>query len=247
MLLNNLWIIHQESGVCVFNEKFRDGAIDYDADMFSGFISAIITFSKEITAGKFQVKNISLGPLKISYRQAPYILISLCVDETTSKEEVERVIGEIADRFLEKYGDRLEPGKFNFDTLQFQDFSYELRDLAGQTSASGAGTSAVTGESTRTGDTGTNRGQTPELGKQLADAMSNFLDDSDDNTAFESLKSRVRERASSGGAGSRERVVNTLKIAKKFANSLLPELDFAPIFKELRRNIVDDEDDDYSF
>lgn len=130
LMLSNLWIIHRETGICIYDEKISDRyGIDFDSDLFTGFVSAIFSFSREITAGKFETRSISLGPLRISYEQDKHILVSVAVDDRLEDTETRKILEKISRRFLDRYEDLVKPGKFNHDVLQFRDFGGHIEDI----------------------------------------------------------------------------------------------------------------------
>ncbi len=235
-MLKNLWIIHRDSGICIYNQKFKEEGIDYDADMFTGFVSAIITFSREITAGKHEVKSISLGPLKISYQQAPYILVSLCVDEGMSERQIKQTLETISTRFLDRYANKLDPDTFNYDTLQFREFNKDLQELHFLKEKQVLPTSKTDQKREKISE---------KISTGLANSMKNFLDDHPNLTGFQSLQKNLKKFSTSSNART---IKNTIKMAREFANQLLPDMDFSSLFKKMEKNVIREiTDDDYSF
>lgn len=115
--LSNLWIINNNSGVCVFEGNYKE--ITMNADLISGFLVAMINFGKEL-ADK-DLKKIQFNDLKIAFRYNKLFIIAVAFTDNALDPEVQAFLKLIEDEFQSRYGKYLED--FSGDVTVFSDFN----------------------------------------------------------------------------------------------------------------------------
>ncbi|GAB4327532.1 MAG: hypothetical protein Kow0069_34430 [Promethearchaeota archaeon] len=198
-------------------------------DLFTGFTTAILQFSKWLTAGQYEFKSLTIGPFKISYLPKEAIVAGLCVEGDVRDELIEKVLVWVADRFLARFGAVVSPGRFNFDVLQFSSFKEDLEPLrrdweVPRAFASVGGTTCKVGAFHR--------------------SMANLLQGVDVGHAFEELRHEVQK-----GSCPDSKKLKSVELVEKVANEFLPDLDFAPLARRIRKNVLhsSEVENDYHF
>jgi hypothetical protein len=105
MTLHNVYII--VDGVVVFHRMY--GSIDKDSALVSSFLGAMASLSRDIT-GRGTLKSIVMPPMKIGAMQvmdSPQVLIAAATNEDFPEEAMSKVLSNIAEVFLNKYGEKI--------------------------------------------------------------------------------------------------------------------------------------------
>ncbi|HMF34577.1 MAG TPA: hypothetical protein VKK79_24360 [Candidatus Lokiarchaeia archaeon] len=232
-LMKTLWILHKASGLCIYTQDFQvTQDIDVDADLFGGFVSALLSFSQEVSRGKAQLEEIALGPVKIVYDDAGNIIVSIAFNRKASQEFISDLVTRVTERFLERFANRLPPDKFDNNITPFKAFAEDLAEIY-QPSAGGIGIEATEGQR--------NSVLVDEDYSSLSDALRKFLA-GNRAASFEALTTTLK------GAEAEEKlkVNNTIKMVEKFANKLGFDTDLEPFFEKVRTNTLGEEmEEDY--
>jgi len=121
--LSNIWIIHKENGVCIFEQNFKN--IETNSDLITGFIVAILNFGKEIADKNLQ--SIVFAGLKIMISIYDRFIIALAIDEDAPELDVKMFLEIVYDEFEKRYGNFLL--NFNGDVSIFSDFESFIETL----------------------------------------------------------------------------------------------------------------------
>ncbi|MHC1592028.1 MAG: hypothetical protein ACXQS8_08070 [Candidatus Helarchaeales archaeon] len=119
--------ILEKKGTCIFHQTFS--VIDkkkVEADLISGFFSAMLLFSKEITDKRLEIlelENVRLIFREESYKDMDYIFVAF-VDENESTAQIQEILEKIADKFFQNYGTMLE--NWNRNTEIFSGFEKQI-------------------------------------------------------------------------------------------------------------------------
>ena len=120
--LNNIWVINQE-GVCYFYKKF-DPSSPLDEHSFSNFITAMMTFTKDMFSDQFN--KLSFGAMDIFMKSFKLFRIVASCKKGTNDKKVLKALDEIGKSFAEKYSSVL---KNDFIASMFDDFNNDLDQL----------------------------------------------------------------------------------------------------------------------
>ncbi|MFX0090898.1 MAG: hypothetical protein ACFFBD_03970 [Candidatus Hodarchaeota archaeon] len=124
--INQIWIV-EDSGLCLFHSSFNnEEASSAQANIFSGFITAITAFAKEVA--KSSLRKITMGNMVLHQYKKQDLLICLSaekeIEETTLTSFFERLILEFKNEFQSLLED---PQGFDMESFEkFQTKLYEI-------------------------------------------------------------------------------------------------------------------------
>lgn len=103
-MINGVWIIKKEVGICIFSHFL--GTKEVDPQLFSGFLSSIYTFSEGIskTGG---IETLELKDMKLIYSVFSNLIFIISVTKDEEPEIIRQKISEISSAFVDKYKDNL--------------------------------------------------------------------------------------------------------------------------------------------
>jgi hypothetical protein len=101
--LQNVWVIEKTSGVCIFEANFTK--IQINADLISGFMTAITCFGTELAHS--QMKGILYKDLNMYFVNSEKIIIAMTTKKDVNEDEVDLFAENVQDEFLNKYRDEL--------------------------------------------------------------------------------------------------------------------------------------------
>lgn len=97
-MINNVWIINKTTGVLLFQKTYSKQKRKLDHDLFSGFITAILNFSEEITDVDESIRSISMGSIKFFHLSTETVIFVVSTDKRVNEIIIEpfmeRIIGE---------------------------------------------------------------------------------------------------------------------------------------------------------
>ena len=131
-LIHSLWILNSDSGVCLFEQLYRDITTEQiHSDLIVGFFSALLSFAQESFAK--EIKHITMQDLRFFFDSDNYyIYIATTSDDIkVSNEKVKKILVAIKEKFGEKYKSIMEKG-WDGNIAQFRDFSEDLREIVKQ-------------------------------------------------------------------------------------------------------------------
>jgi len=115
-----VWVV-TETGIALFSQVFNQ---DHDPQLFAGVLSALNSFSEQISEGglsNFQVSEIHFSMIK----RMGLIFVASSNPRAKKKKALDE-LNIIAEKFLNKYSKILED--WNSDISQFTDFSQVIAD-----------------------------------------------------------------------------------------------------------------------
>lgn len=130
LLIESLWILSSESGICIYEENYEDITKDgISVDLISSFISALLTFADETFTD--EIKHIKFANRKIVFHFSEYFLFVIAVHDQApaSDREIKEVIIKIADEFNKKYFELFAENKWDGNIDTFKPFSNDLRKI----------------------------------------------------------------------------------------------------------------------
>ncbi len=129
--MKHLWILNRESGICLFEQGFRSEeekatATQLDSDLFTGFVSAIFSFSRVISGSSIDKMVLDDGVLY--YRTSELIVIVILAEKTQSVAKIKQLLTEIELEFLQDYRSALEMN-LGEDTAIFKPFGDKIQQI----------------------------------------------------------------------------------------------------------------------
>jgi len=140
-LIHSIYIFNNQ-GICLLRCSLEDNPMD--ADITTGFFTAIKDFSSELIPGT-EVKSLILSGYKLFYNNYDNITFAIQCSEETPDQIVRFILDEISNTFLRLYGEELSNWNGNLNifesfknyVVQFleeslvekilEDFGYKLR------------------------------------------------------------------------------------------------------------------------
>jgi len=130
VLIESLYILEKDSGICLFEENYVDITKDgISTDLISSFLSAILSFADETFADEIQ--HIQFSNRRILFNFSEHVLLVIAVHKETPATDfqIKRMIDNIASQFDQKYSIIFETDQWRGDITQFNDFSQELYEI----------------------------------------------------------------------------------------------------------------------
>lgn len=127
--LNRLWII-DSSGTCLIDRSYEGTETGVDASIFSGFLTAILTFTQEMVQD--EVEQISMGSRDIYYQPFRSFAVVASVPKKKKIKNINDILKNIGNVFLATCGTNYSIGnKLSLDNVQI--FSKKLDEIVGDT------------------------------------------------------------------------------------------------------------------
>lgn len=127
-LIDGLWVLEYNSGICIFEENYRDWSTDLSTDLIASFLTAILSFANEAFIDAIQF--IQFSNHKIIFEFNKHLLFVIAVsDSDISEERIKSTIEKISVKFIKKFDDILENGQLKGNIKEFNDFSEELKKI----------------------------------------------------------------------------------------------------------------------
>jgi len=127
--ISEVWII-KDSGLLLFNQSVESSVdIEIDEMLFSGFLSSIQSFIKEI--GEKKLERLELGTSKLTfYNLDEYgVFVVLRSPKKTKNKFLEKKIKHVQEKFIEKYGNHIINMTKNNLPVKTEDFIGFKNDL----------------------------------------------------------------------------------------------------------------------
>ncbi|UYP47903.1 hypothetical protein NEF87_004188 [Candidatus Lokiarchaeum ossiferum] len=117
------WIIHKESGMCIFEQTFQELPTDVDSGIITGYLYAIMTFSSEIAHR--QVSFLQLEDLRFTFSiSEKYIMVIVILGEK-SHDITMKQLKNLQIKFDEKYHKYFDK-EFSGNVSTFYNFAEEV-------------------------------------------------------------------------------------------------------------------------
>ena len=129
-LIEGLWILEYESGLCLFEEIYKDFTKEgMSTDLITGFLSALLNFANETFSDA--ILHIQLSNRKILFELTKYILFVIAVNAKSSVTdgEIKFTIRKIAKIFNKKFQSVFKKGKWSGNVSIFNSFSDDLKQI----------------------------------------------------------------------------------------------------------------------
>ena len=128
-LIDSLWILDYNSGICIFEENYKDWSQNgIGTDLIASFLTAILSFANETFIDAIQF--IQFADHKIIFEFEKQFLFVIAVSNANvSEEKMKKTIDKIAKKFSIKYRAILNNHQLKGNTTQFDDFSKDLKKI----------------------------------------------------------------------------------------------------------------------
>ncbi len=116
-MLHNVYLISNFTGICLVHRKY--GTIEFNQDLVSGFLTALKDFSVEFSKGSGELKIIDMQIFYLLLVFKEGILCTAAADKNDDAKITHKVLSEIIDDFLGKYGNLMD---WSGDVRMFKGF-----------------------------------------------------------------------------------------------------------------------------
>ena len=128
MIIKNLWVINS-SGLCVYSYKANFSDYDLDETMFGGFISALASFTENLS--QKNIRFLKLEEDELYFRNLKDIIVVTIMNTAGAEQTViDQMLQFIGEKFLENYSDNLKSPVFDW-SLIIPDFTAEITYVLG--------------------------------------------------------------------------------------------------------------------
>ena len=103
-LIQAVYILIADSGLCVLDRKY--GEAEMDPNLISGFLTALIQFGRELSAGN-RVHTIDFGAFDICLSLNNNVIVAGTVDKTDDDNAAMAVLADVNNEFIKLYKDIL--------------------------------------------------------------------------------------------------------------------------------------------
>ena len=117
VILHNVYLISNFTGICLVHRKY--GTIEFNQDLVSGFLTALKDFSVEFSKGSGELKIIDMQIFYLLLVFKEGILCTAAADKNDDAKITHKVLSEIIDDFLGKYGNLMD---WSGDVRMFRGF-----------------------------------------------------------------------------------------------------------------------------
>ncbi len=114
------WIIHTPSGICIFDQTFRDLPVNIDAGLTAGYLFAITTLFQEIT--QQDIHFLQLEELRFVYGISQHFMMVMLTHNNISTHDAQIMLRDLKTKFTQKYESTILKSQFN-EVSQFHDFA----------------------------------------------------------------------------------------------------------------------------
>jgi len=124
-ILHNVYLISNFTGICLIHRKY--GTIEFNQDLVSGFLTALKDFSVEFSKGSGELKIIDMQIFYLLLVFKEGILCTAAADKNDDSKITHKILSDIIDKFLEKYGNLIED--WSGDVRLFKGFENVMDDM----------------------------------------------------------------------------------------------------------------------
>ena len=129
-LIDGLWILENQSGLCLFEEIYNDFTKEgISSDLITSFLLALLTFADE--AFSDAILHIQLRNHKIIFDLTKYVLFVVAINAKApaSDAEIKYAIRKIAKVFNKKFQNVFKKGNWSGNVSIFDSFSDDLKQI----------------------------------------------------------------------------------------------------------------------
>jgi hypothetical protein len=127
-LIDGLWVLDYNSGICIFEENYRDWSTDLSTDLISSFLTAILSFANEAFIDAIQFIQFANHKIIFEFNEHALFVIAVS-DSNISEVQLKVTIEKVANKFIKKFQAFFENGKLKGNIKQFNEFSEELKKI----------------------------------------------------------------------------------------------------------------------
>ena len=128
LLIECLWILESNSGICLFEQNYVDITKDnVSIDIISSFFSAILSIAEESFVDEIQYIKFSRRKIFFDFIENLLFIISVKDVKSAGEEEINKIIKQISQKFIEKYKPVIS--QFGGNISQFNNFSTDLEQI----------------------------------------------------------------------------------------------------------------------
>ncbi|TFG25851.1 MAG: hypothetical protein EU532_11235 [Promethearchaeota archaeon] len=130
LLIENLWVIENQSKLCVFEANYSDFTKDrISKDMVGSFLAALLTFAKESFTDEIQFIKFSNRKIVFKFSKHLLFVIAFSDKDINKDHHIKEISNEIVERFNEKFITIFENNNWNGNTTIFESFSEDLKEI----------------------------------------------------------------------------------------------------------------------
>ena len=130
MIIKNLWVINS-SGLCVFSYKANFSDYDIDENLFSGFITALASFTTNLSQAQKNIRFLKLEEDELYFRDLHEIIVVTIMNTAGADQTViDQMLQFIGEKFLENYSEKLKSPTFDWASI-ISDFTNEMSYVLG--------------------------------------------------------------------------------------------------------------------
>ena len=128
MIIKNLWVVNS-SGLCVYSYKANFSDYDLDETMFGGFISALASFTSNLS--QKNIRFLKLEEDELYFRDLKDIIVVTIMNTAGAEQTViDQMLQFIGEKFLENYSESLKSPIFDWGSI-VTDFTNEMSYVLG--------------------------------------------------------------------------------------------------------------------
>lgn len=114
-MIQALYILVADSGLCVLDRKYGEG--EMDPNLISGFLTALISFGQELSSGN-RVHVIDFGAFDICLSLRNNVIVAATVDKTDDGNAAMAVLSDVNNEFVKSYASILEEWDGNLEPFE---------------------------------------------------------------------------------------------------------------------------------
>lgn len=127
----NLWIIDDDSGICIFNQEFIQMPTKVNEDLIGGFLSAIRNFSEEVTGQNMRMIELDQIALRIKSKEKICFVAATSLD--VKQKEMDAFLVKLEEKFIKRYQEVIDEDNIN-NVKIFEDFAVDVENEIGKES-----------------------------------------------------------------------------------------------------------------
>jgi len=130
LLIESLWIIENQSKLCVFEENYSDFMKDgISTELIGSFLAALLTFAKESFTDEIQFIKFSNRKIVFKFSKHLLFVIAFSDKDINKDHQIKEISNEIVNKFNEKFDPFFENNSWNGNTTIFESFSDDLKEI----------------------------------------------------------------------------------------------------------------------
>ncbi|MCK5237987.1 MAG: hypothetical protein KAR33_00480 [Candidatus Thorarchaeota archaeon] len=123
-MIQALYVLIADSGLCVLDRKYGEG--EMDPNLISGFLTALISFGQELSSGN-RVHVIDFGAFDICLSLKNNVIVAATVDKTDDGNAAMAVLAEVNNEFVKKFSSVLQDWDGNLEP--FEEFMPKIDEI----------------------------------------------------------------------------------------------------------------------